>query len=68
VVHVAQGGPAALAGWRDGETITAVNGMAIGPDYVARGLAQWRYGPVGAKVELSMSDGSKRTIVLQRYY
>jgi predicted aspartyl protease len=68
VVHVAKGGPAALAGWRDGETIAAVNGMAIGPDYVAGGLAQWRYGPVGTKVVLSMGDGSKRTIVLQRYY
>ncbi|WP_394760720.1 aspartyl protease family protein [Phenylobacterium sp.] len=68
VVHVALGGPAALAGWREGESITAVNGAPIGPDYVAGGLSRWRYGPVGAKVLLSLADGSKRTLVLQRYY
>lgn len=68
VVHVAVGGPAALAGWREGESITAVNGTTIGPDYVAGGLSRWRYGPVGAKVLLTLADGSKRTLVLQRYY
>ncbi|WP_305301635.1 aspartyl protease family protein [Phenylobacterium sp.] len=68
VVHVAQGGPAALTGWRVGESITAVNGVPIRPDYVTGGVAQWRYGPVGAKVVLSLSDGSERTLDLQRYY
>lgn len=68
VVHVAAGGPAALAGWREGENIIAVNGVPIGPDYVAGGLARWRYGPAGGKAVLSMSDGSERTLVLQRYY
>ena len=68
VVHVALGGPAALAGWREGESITAVNGAPIGPDYVAGGLSRWRYGPVGAKVLLTLADGSKRSMVLQRYY
>ena len=68
VVHVALGGPAALAGWRQDESITAVNGAPIGPDYVAGGLSRWRYGPVGAKVLLTLADGSKRSLVLQRYY
>jgi len=68
VVHVAQGGPAALAGWREGENITAVNGVPIGPDYVTGGVARWRFGPIGAKAVLSLSDGSERTLVLRRYY
>lgn len=68
VVHVAQGGPAASAGWREGESITAVNGVPIGPDYVTGGLAAWRYGPVGAKAVLRLSDGSERILVLRRYY
>ncbi|MCI3130788.1 aspartyl protease family protein [Phenylobacterium aquaticum] len=68
VVHVAVGGPAALAGWREGENIIAVNGVPIGPDYVTGGLARWRYGPAGGKAVLSLSDGSERTLVLQRYY
>ena len=68
VVHVAVGGPAALAGWREGESITAVNGAPIGPDYLAGGLARWRYGPAGGKVLLTLADGSKRTLVLKRYY
>lgn len=68
VVHVAQGGPAASAGWREGESIIAVNGVPIGPDYVTSGVAEWRYGPVGAKAVLRLSDGSERTLVLQRYY
>lgn len=68
VVHVAVGGPAALAGWREGESIIAVNGVPIGPDYVTGGLARWRYGPAGGKAVLSLSDGFERTLVLQRYY
>lgn len=68
VVHVAVGSPAALAGWREGESIIAVNGVPIGPDYVTGGLARWRYGPPGGKAVLSLSDGSERTLVLQRYY
>ncbi len=68
VVHVALGGPAALAGWREGESIVAVNGVPIGPDYGTGGLARWRYGPAGGKAVLSLSDGSARTLVLQRYY
>lgn len=68
VVHVAQGGPAALAGWREGERIVAVNGLAIGPDYMTGELWKWRYGLAGAKVLLSMSDGTERALVLQRYY
>jgi|688.fasta_scaffold136432_3 predicted aspartyl protease len=68
VVHVAKDGPAASAGWREGESITAVNGAPVGPNYVASGLARWRYGPVGGKVVLTLADGSKRTVILQRYY
>lgn len=68
VIHVASGGPAALAGWHEGERITAVNGAAIGPNYVTGELARWRYGPVGAKAVLILSDGSERTLILQRYY
>jgi hypothetical protein len=68
VVHVAKGGPAAEAGWREGERIVAVNGAPIRPDYSAGALAGWRYGPVGATVVLSLADGSKRALVLRRYY
>lgn len=68
VVHVAQGGPAALAGWREGEIVVAVDGVPIGPRYASSGLAQWRYGPAGGKAVLSLSDGSTRTLVLRRYY
>jgi predicted aspartyl protease len=68
VVHVARGGPADLAGWRESESIVAVNGLAIGADYMTGELWKWRYGPVGAKVLLSMSDGTERSLVLQRYY
>lgn len=68
VVHVAVGGPAALAGWREGESIIAVNGVKITADYVTGGLARWRYGPEGSRAVLSLSDGSERRLVLQRYY
>lgn len=68
VVHVARGGPADLAGWHEGESVLAVNGAPIGPDYVTVGLAGWRYGPVGTKAVLTLSDGTVRTLVLQRYY
>ncbi len=68
VVHVAQGGPAALAGWHEGDSIVAVNGAPVGPDYVTGQLWQWRYGPAGARVLLSMSNGTKRALVLRRYY
>lgn len=68
VVHVAKGGPAAEAGWREGESIVAVNGAPIRPDYAAGALAGWRYGPAGTTVVLSLAVGSKRNLVLRRYY
>lgn len=45
-----------------------MNGVPIALDYLTGGAAGWRYGPVGAKALLSLSDGSQRTLVLQRYY
>lgn len=68
VIHVARGGPAAEAGWREGESIVAVDGAPIQSDYAAGALAGWRFGPPGKTVVLSLADGSKRTLVLRRYY
>ena len=68
VVHVAAGGPAARSGWAAGDRIAAVKGLAIDTSYTRGTLWQWRYGPAGEKVALTLTDGTTRTLKLGDYY
>jgi hypothetical protein len=68
VLHVMRGGPAAAAGWREGETICAVDGVAVGPAYAAGPAARWVTGAPGTVVTLRLCDGQERRLTLRRFY
>jgi C-terminal processing protease CtpA/Prc len=68
VLHVMRGSPAAAAGWREGDSICAVDGTRIGPAYARSPLAGWPAGPAGRTVTLDDCTGTRRTLTLRRFY
>lgn len=68
VLHVMRGSPAAATGWREGETVCAVDGAAITPGYAGSPLAQWTTGTPGRTVTFRMCDGAARVLVLRAFY
>jgi len=63
VIFVSPGSPGATAGFRAGESITAVDGAAATPS-----LRAWGSGPAGKTVTLTLADGSRRTLTLADYF
>lgn len=68
VLHVMRGGPAAAAGWREGDLICAIDGAPITRDYATTALATWSAGEPGRTVTLGMCDGSTRRLTLAEFY
>ncbi|TCP33220.1 aspartyl protease family protein [Sphingomonas sp. BK235] len=68
VLHVMRGSPAAATGWRAGDTICAVDGVAITPAYAAAPLAGWATAAPGRAVRLTACDGAERVLTLRRFY
>lgn len=63
VVHVAAGSPAALTGWRAGETVIAVTDAQGRP-----APDGWGYGPAGARYRVTPSGGGGRDLTLADYF
>jgi hypothetical protein len=68
VLHVMRGSPAASLGWRDGEAICTVDGVAVGGDYASSPIAHWTTGDPGRVVRLGLCDGANRTLTLRHFY
>lgn len=68
VRHVSEGSPAAAAGWREGDSITAIDGQPIGPEFPSSQLSLWAWQPPGTRVTLTLADGSRRTLRLADYF
>lgn len=68
VLLVATGSPAAKAGWKNNEEISAVNGEKIGSDFGKSKEAHWSSEPAGTVVTLTMPDGTARKLTLADYY
>ncbi|SEM47206.1 hypothetical protein SAMN05192583_0325 [Sphingomonas gellani] len=68
VLHVMRGGPAAAAGWHDGDEICTINGQPIPADYPGSTLATWSVGAPGTRVTLGLCDGETRLLTLARFY
>ncbi len=68
VLHVMRGGPAAAAGWKDGDTICAIDGAPVPADYATSPLAAWSAGKPGRVVALRLCDGTTRRLTLTRFY
>ena len=66
--HVSKGSPAEAAGWREGESIVAIDGKPIGPGFASSQLSQWAWRPAGSQVELTLADGSRRRLTLADYF
>lgn len=67
VLFVAPGSPAAKAGWKAGDTITAIDGVAIA-DLDPETLLDWKHDPSRASVQLTVAGGEVRTLALATYY
>jgi hypothetical protein len=68
VLHVMRGSPAERAGWRSGETICMIDGIAIPADYPGSALSGWSIGATGRVVALDLCDGTRRRLVLRPFY
>ena len=68
VLHVMRGGPAAAAGWRDGDTICGVDGVAVTGAYATSPAARWVTAAPGRVVNLRLCDGGERALTLRRFY
>lgn len=65
VMHVAPASPGALAGWKPGDEIAAVNGLSVMTLGQRRALFA---GPPGAKITLVRPGGEPTTLELKTYY
>jgi hypothetical protein len=68
VTFVAPGSPAERGGWQVGDEILAVDGQPISPSYQSGSLWRWRGWAPGTRVELTMRNGIRRSLVLANYY
>ncbi len=68
VLHVMRGGPAAAAGWKDGDLICSIDGVPIAADYATSPIAAWSAGAPGRIVTLGLCDGTVRRLELTRFY
>lgn len=68
ILHVMRGGPAEASGWREGDTICAIDGQPIPRDYVDSPIARWTIGKPGTVVTLRTCDGQDRKLTLARFY
>lgn len=68
VRHVSEGSPAAAAGWREGDTIVAIDGQPIGPEFPSSQLSLWAWQPPGTRVTLTLADASRRSLRLGDYF
>lgn len=68
VTYVAEGSPAAAAGWKTGDVVTAIDGKPVGPDTPLGPHGGFTFGPAGTVVTLTMADGSTRKLTLADYF
>jgi hypothetical protein len=68
VLHVMRGSPAEAAGWREGDTICAIDGQPVGPGYATSALATWSVGEPGRRVALTDCERRVRVLTLRRFY
>ncbi|TCQ00237.1 hypothetical protein C8J46_102378 [Sphingomonas sp. PP-F2F-A104-K0414] len=68
VLHVMRGGPAAAAGWKDGDLICSIDGVPIAADYATSPIAAWSAGAPGRIVTLGLCDGTIRKLELTHFY
>ncbi|HEX8704358.1 MAG TPA: aspartyl protease family protein [Myxococcaceae bacterium] len=68
VTYVAEGSPAAAAGWKKGDVVTAIDGKPVDPNTPLGPHGGFTFGPAGTVVTLTLSDGSTRKLTLADYF
>ncbi|HEY1604534.1 MAG TPA: aspartyl protease family protein [Allosphingosinicella sp.] len=69
VANVAVDSPAAAAGWKTGDVVTAINGRRIDASYFdGDAHRDWGEDPAGTRISFTMADGSVRTLTLADYF
>jgi predicted metalloprotease with PDZ domain len=68
IIHVSSGSPAEFAGWRAGEEIVAVDGVAVGSPAFGDTQLMWSLRPAGTVVRVGVAGAGERTLTLADYY
>jgi hypothetical protein len=68
VRYVSLGSPAEAAGWKQGDTIVAIDGHPIDAMFASSQLSQWSFQPKGTLVTFTMADGTTRKLTLEDYF
>jgi hypothetical protein len=66
VLHVSIGSPAAASGWKTGDRICSVDGVAALPE--SRIRPDWAVGKEGTTIAIQLCDGETRHLTLATYY
>jgi hypothetical protein len=66
VLHVSTGSPAAASGWKSGDRICRVGGVAARPDGGIR--PAWAVGKEGSTIAIELCNGQTRQLTLANYY
>lgn len=67
VLHVAEGSPAWVAGIRDNDIITSIDGQRITDSYPPR-MKRLAFQPAGTSIALGLIDGRQMALVLADYF
>lgn len=68
IEHVGAGSPAAAAGLRAGDQVTAIDGVAVGPGNFRQRFQQVMNAPAGTVVVVRLGSGEERSVTLADWY
>jgi S1-C subfamily serine protease len=68
VVYVSPDGPAAAAGWKQGDTVTAIGDMKVSPDFYRSRYASFTRLAAGTRLDLVRADGTHLPVVLADFF
>lgn len=68
VMFVSPDGPAAAAGWKQGDEVIAVGGVKVGPDFYGSRYGAMGRMPAGMQLDLVRADGTHLPVVLADFF
>lgn len=68
VVYVSPDGPAATAGWKEGDRIVAIGDVKVGPDFFRSQYANFTRLAPGTQLDFVGADGVRKPVVLKDFF